>query len=540
MSGLEPLVPLIYHEKQQPGSMLCAQHALNSLLQGPYFTPTDLSEIALKLDVLEEQYNTEAEHGVSKNMDDTGFFSVQVMEEALKVWGLNLLRWRNSAMQSHQDHPETQLAFILNLEQHWFSLRRFGPISGNVNRDASLSHWFNLNSSLPAPEWVSKVYLGMVLQQAEAEGYSVFVITQSDPSNMQTLARGEADDIAATLPEPQTATRFTSSRTTTHDAESSTSVHQDFHIPASTSQAQPALDHDDVDGIDDEDYELQAVLQASLASQEGYTSPLHSLDVSEPSISSPPPLTAATTSTRANRRSLRGSSETDHVDLDPVATSMERNRKLLQQMREEQEYAQKELWSSNNLTTEERAALEARQLKQREREEEEEEEFRKALAESVAMAQKRDGQQEHRNSTDPPNSQEHIMPSTSSGHFGQDFRNYDDEDAEFQAALKASLENVPLGGQHSVVFPSAPRPPETRAAPHASVNSGRQVEGRKTEDPHNDMNVDGDGDVWMSESEVSADDDNTSKKKIKPALEEHNAPPSLDEIRKARLARFGS
>lgn len=397
----------------------------------------------------------------------------------------------------------------------------------------------------------------MVLQQAEAEGlstfpnavliltvsigYSVFVITQSDPSNMQTLARGEADDIAATLPEPQTATRFTSSRTTTHDAESSTSVHQDFHIPASTSQAQPALDHDDVDGIDDEDYELQAVLQASLASQEGYTSPLHSLDVSEPSISSPPPLTAATTSTRANRRSLWGSSETVHVDLDPVATSMERNRKLLQQMREEQEYAQRELWSSNNLTTEERAALEARQLKQREREEEEEEEFRKALAESVAMAQKRDGQQEHRNSTDFPNSQEHIMPLTSSGHFGQDFRNYDDEDAEFQAALKASLENVPLGGQHSVVFPSAPRPPETRDAPHASVNSGRQVEGRKTEeDTHNDMNVDGDGDVWMSESEVSADDDNTSKKEIKPALEEHNAPPSLDEIRKARLARFGS
>lgn len=36
------------------------------------FTPTDLSEIALKLDVLEEQYNAEAEHGVSKNMDDTG------------------------------------------------------------------------------------------------------------------------------------------------------------------------------------------------------------------------------------------------------------------------------------------------------------------------------------------------------------------------------------------------------------------------------------------------------------------------------------
>lgn len=31
--GLEELVALVYHEKQQPGSMLCAQHALNSLLR---------------------------------------------------------------------------------------------------------------------------------------------------------------------------------------------------------------------------------------------------------------------------------------------------------------------------------------------------------------------------------------------------------------------------------------------------------------------------------------------------------------------------
>jgi hypothetical protein len=33
MAGLEGLASLIYHEKQQQGSMLCAQHALNSLLR---------------------------------------------------------------------------------------------------------------------------------------------------------------------------------------------------------------------------------------------------------------------------------------------------------------------------------------------------------------------------------------------------------------------------------------------------------------------------------------------------------------------------
>jgi ataxin-3 len=64
----------------------------------------------------------------------------------------------------------TQLAFILNYQQHWFTLRRFGPAVANVDLDPGDGHWFNLNSFLPAPEWVGKLYLGMVLQQAEADG----------------------------------------------------------------------------------------------------------------------------------------------------------------------------------------------------------------------------------------------------------------------------------------------------------------------------------------------------------------------------------
>lgn len=33
MTSPDALIPLIYHERQQEGSMLCAQHALNSLLR---------------------------------------------------------------------------------------------------------------------------------------------------------------------------------------------------------------------------------------------------------------------------------------------------------------------------------------------------------------------------------------------------------------------------------------------------------------------------------------------------------------------------
>lgn len=60
-----------------------------------------------------------------------------------------------------------QRAFILNYDHHWFTLRRFGSAEG-------AGYWFNLNSSLDRPEWIGETYLGIVLQQAEAEGKSVF------------------------------------------------------------------------------------------------------------------------------------------------------------------------------------------------------------------------------------------------------------------------------------------------------------------------------------------------------------------------------
>uniref|UniRef100_A0A2K5RJ12 ubiquitinyl hydrolase 1 n=1 Tax=Cebus imitator TaxID=2715852 RepID=A0A2K5RJ12_CEBIM len=77
----------IFHEKQE-GS-LCAQHCLNNLLQGEYFSPVELASIAHQLD--EEERMRMAEGGVtsedyraflqqpSGNMDDTGFFSIQVI-----------------------------------------------------------------------------------------------------------------------------------------------------------------------------------------------------------------------------------------------------------------------------------------------------------------------------------------------------------------------------------------------------------------------------------------------------------------------------
>ena len=50
---------MIHFWFQQEGS-LCAQHCLNGLLQGQYFSPVDLADIAHQLDESERQHMAEA------------------------------------------------------------------------------------------------------------------------------------------------------------------------------------------------------------------------------------------------------------------------------------------------------------------------------------------------------------------------------------------------------------------------------------------------------------------------------------------------
>lgn len=53
------------------------------------FSATDLAAIAQELDELEASHRSQdAAPTESVNMDDSGFFSVQVLDRALLVWGL--------------------------------------------------------------------------------------------------------------------------------------------------------------------------------------------------------------------------------------------------------------------------------------------------------------------------------------------------------------------------------------------------------------------------------------------------------------------
>ncbi|BET02529.1 Ataxin-3 [Nesidiocoris tenuis] len=181
----------IFHEKQE--GALCAQHCLNALLQGQYFSAVDLAKLAENVD--EQERAVMAESGVdseeykrflqqpSHNMDDSGFFSVQVISSALAVWGLDLVPLASCdplALEA-ADRLESQTAYICNYRQHWFTIRKFA------------NQWFNLNSLLSGPELITTFYLSMFIQQLRNEGYSIFVVKGALPAC-------EADEAIALRP----------------------------------------------------------------------------------------------------------------------------------------------------------------------------------------------------------------------------------------------------------------------------------------------------------------------------------------------------
>lgn len=108
---------------------MCAQHALNAILQGHFYDPSQLSQIAGELADHQRLKLGMVMDGLEQNfhVDETGYFSVDVIERALKAWDMNLLRWRPCrALSSRYDHPEREFAFLLNLDSHWVALRGFG------------------------------------------------------------------------------------------------------------------------------------------------------------------------------------------------------------------------------------------------------------------------------------------------------------------------------------------------------------------------------------------------------------------------------
>ncbi|KAL7061390.1 hypothetical protein AAHC03_01165 [Spirometra sp. Aus1] len=105
------------------------------------------------------------------NNDETGFFSVQVIIQALRNLGLEvvpLLRKCPEAEAARED-PTRQVAFICHYMQHWFAIRKLGY------------QWFDLNSMLSRPKLISDTYLSLYLAQLRQDGNSIYFVTGDIP-----------------------------------------------------------------------------------------------------------------------------------------------------------------------------------------------------------------------------------------------------------------------------------------------------------------------------------------------------------------------
>lgn len=341
------------------------------------------------------------------------------------------------------------------------------------------------------------------------------MVKQSNTSQPLALSRTEADEIAATLPEPQSTT-LPDIFGTRHDEASSRST---VRASGSGSQLERSKDNDYTERVEDEDYELQAALQASLTSQEGYGS----------SYSNIP---SSSTLNDTNSRPSRQHHEHDSAGPDPVAASMERNRVLLQRMREQQEFAQRELWSVNRLDPEQQATQDAQRQARLRQEEEEAEQYRKAIAESEVMARQWDERQKDnsqraqiQNLTSAERNGDTPVPSTD--YSLSEYRYHDDEDAELQAALRASLENVSPGRQQQIPQSRQPKLLESMTQCAPVISNKRTAKNMDVDEDENE--------AWHSEFEGSSSSGNMGLSTAEPGTHL-----SLDKIRQARLARFDS
>ncbi|CAF3793580.1 unnamed protein product [Rotaria sp. Silwood1] len=158
----------IYHEHQE--GALCAQHALNNLLQTPLFSADNLADIARELDKEENSVLTHTLYE-SENMDDTGFFNIQVLQLALKMFDLELISFASQEDIARQarNNPQSIQAYICNLGLHWFTIRRFGR------------QYFDLNSMFYVPQLIPGELLIRYFNTIQKNGYSVFIVHGSLP-----------------------------------------------------------------------------------------------------------------------------------------------------------------------------------------------------------------------------------------------------------------------------------------------------------------------------------------------------------------------
>jgi len=109
----------------------------------------------------------------SGNVALDGNFSIQVISKALETFQLVCESILHESMSQALNDPLKEKGFICNLENHWLAIR---------NLDDS---FWDLNSLLKRPSYLSELYLGAYLKQLQMEGYNIFVVRGVYPMNFR-------------------------------------------------------------------------------------------------------------------------------------------------------------------------------------------------------------------------------------------------------------------------------------------------------------------------------------------------------------------
>jgi len=288
----------------------------------------------------------------------------------------------------------------------------------------------------------------------------------------------------------------------------------------------------------DEDLELQAALQASLdgaavripmptprphgapvASGTRARSPVAPRGFPpSPFISPPPPVPHP--STRPGSQPLAN----------PVAASMARNQLMLDRMRREQEVALREHYHDETSRFDHPPSRSHSGLGDHDVQDEEEQ-LRRAIEESEALAREQGRTQAGSDAAG-------TTRARSVGAQAEEWRDepthggrvYDDEDAEFQAALQASLETAPPGVHTPDAAATPPRAPAMRRSPLPAASRPGPRTG-----PYNVDDEDDDDDDLYSDGEGTATEETLSDAAGPPQAQGVN----IEEMRRRRLERFG-
>ncbi|KFG50723.1 josephin protein [Toxoplasma gondii p89] len=166
-----PSSGVVYWEKQGANRM-CALHCINSLLQGPVYDETEMSKIGYDFDRRERQLMAEGMDPAaykeffdeeSGNVAHDGFFNVSVLMECLRKQHVQCLSTSKPEVRAVLADPSREEGFILNLNEHWFAIRK---VDGT---------WYNLDSLKPSPVAMTAEQLKSLLTSLTLQGYVAFV-----------------------------------------------------------------------------------------------------------------------------------------------------------------------------------------------------------------------------------------------------------------------------------------------------------------------------------------------------------------------------